>query len=44
MIAVQKHDVYIEPKHKDGPILNREAENTKLRSKLMSDFLRMSEI
>ena len=28
MIAVQK-DLNIEPKHKDGPILNQEAENTK---------------
>ena len=32
MIAVQK-DLNIEPKHKDGPILNQEAENTKLWDK-----------
>ena len=32
MIAVQK-DLNIEPKHKDGPILKQEAENTKLWDK-----------
>ena len=32
MIAVQK-ELNIEPKHKDGPILNQEAENTKLWDK-----------
>ena len=35
MIAVQK-DLNIEPKHKDGPILNQEAENTKLLDKKTS--------